>query len=349
MKIKWYIILIIVVLLIGGGYLVFNKQDADLPVTIESSPEDIMIGFSVDSMVIERWKKDVNILKSNAEALGYRVEVTNSFENADKQNKQIISLVDAGAKVIFIIPTDKDALGDSIEYAKKHQVIVIAYDRMINNANVDAYVSFDNVLVGEYLAEALIEVVPKGNYVIINGAPTDLNSYMFNEGYHNVLKPYIESGDIQIIHESWADGWREELAYERVNQLLEDDNQIDAIIGANDLLAEGIISALSEHGLAGKIPVVGHDAEVSACQRIVEDKQLMTVYKPISTLADGAITVAEKLLRGEPLIFNETINDGTYDVPYIKFEVIPVNKDNMRETVIKDLFHLEEDIYRNAE
>lgn len=349
MKIKWLMVVVVMGLVIGTGILYFSQKDE--VVLEESNPSDNrpMIGISVDSMVIERWKKDVNILKSNAEALGYRVEVTNAFENASKQNSQVVSLVDAGAKVIFIIPTDKDSLIDSIDYAKKHDVIVIAYDRMISNANVDAYVSFDNVLVGEYLAQALLDVSPKGNYVIINGAPTDLNSFMFNAGYHNILKPYVERGDITIVHESWADGWREELAYERVNKLLEEGVKIDAIIGANDLLAEGIISALSEHGLVGEIPVVGHDAEVSACQRIVEDKQLMTVYKPISVLADGAMYVAEKLINGETLVYNETINDGSYEVPYIKFKVIPVTKENMRETVIKDLFHLEEDIYRNEE
>lgn len=346
MKIKWYI-LFVTVLIIGVSYVLLKGKDDDVFVHDEDFSNKMMIGISVDSLVIERWKKDVNILKSNAEALGYRVEVTNSFENPEKQNQQIKSLTDAGAKAIFIIPSDKDSLLESVEYAKRHSTIIIAYDRLISNANVDAYVSFDNVLVGEYLAEALIEVVPKGNYVIINGSPSDLNSFMFNEGYHNILKPYIESGDIKIIHESWAEGWREELAYERVNLLLEEGNKIDAIIGANDLLAEGIISALSEHGLAGIIPVVGHDAEVSACQRIVEDKQLMTVYKPINILADGAMDVVESLINREVLKFTTTINDGTYDVPYIKFKVIPVNKTNMRETVIKDMFHLEEDIYRN--
>ncbi len=345
MKIKLIIISTLLLIVAGSVFLLMpnaNEQQAVIETDKESS---IIIGISVDSLVIERWKKDVNILKSNAEALGYKVEVTNCFEDPKKQNQQIRSLVDAGAKTIFIIPSDKDALDDAINYAKKKSVYIIAYDRMINNDGIDAYISFDNVLVGEYMASALLEVVPTGQYVIINGAPSDSNSYMFNQGYHNILDPEIESGRITIIHESWADGWKEELAYERISTLLDEGVQIDAIIGANDLLAEGIISALSEHGLAGEIPVVGHDAEVSACQRIVEGKQLMTVYKPINILANGAMDVAVKLMKQESLDYKETLED----IPYIKFQVIPVNKDNMRETVIKDLFHLEEDIYRKNE
>lgn len=345
MKIKMMLFSLIVLLVLSS--LVLMSQDERETNEIDVVNEDVakVIGISVDSLVIERWKKDVNILKSNAESLGYKVEVTNCFENSDVQNRQVRSLVDAGAKVIFIIPSDKDALNDAINYAKRKSVYVIAYDRFINSANVDAYVSFDNVLVGEYMATALLEVVPTGQYVIINGAPSDNNSYMFNQGYHNILNPEIEKGHIKIIHESWADGWKEELAYERINTLLDEGVQIDAIIGANDLLAEGIISALSEHGLAGEIPVVGHDAEVSACQRIVEGKQLMTVYKPINVLAIGAMDVATKLMNNAPLDNDETLEG----IPYIKYQVIAVNEENMRSTIVKDLFHLEEDIYRNKE
>ncbi|MCH4891148.1 sugar ABC transporter substrate-binding protein [Acidaminobacter sp. JC074] len=319
-------------------------KDAN-PTSQEVVSDRSMIGISVDSLVIERWKKDVNILKASAEALDYDVQVTNCFEDPNIQNDQIKQLVDAGAKAILVIASDKDALDDSLDYANKKNVVIIAYDRLIEHEAVDVYVSFDNVLVGEYMASALLKEVPKGNYVIINGAPQDSNSYMFNTGFYKILNQPVESGDIVILDESWADAWKEEHAYERINQLLEEGHQIDAIIGANDLLAEGITSALAEHGLVGEIPLVGHDAEISACQRIVEGKQLMTVYKPINQLAEGAIEVMEKLLTNKELSTSESIQG----VPYIKFPVIAVNKDNMRETVIKDLFHSEEDIYRNVE
>ncbi len=319
-----------------------NRSKAmETQVASVSPQEKSIIGISTDSLVIERWKKDVNMLKSHAEELGYQVEVTNCFENPTKQNQQIKNLVDAGAEAIFVIPSDKDSLSESIEYAHKKGVYIIAYDRMIHSPYVDVYISFDNVQVGAYMAEALVEVVPKGNYVIINGAPADQNSFMFTQGYYNVLNPYIETGDITVIHEYWATGWREEIAYEQVRTLLEKNVHIDAIIGANDMLAEGSINALAEYGLVGSIPVVGHDAEVSACQRIVEGKQLMTVYKPIPVLAKEATLVADSLIKGQPLVYDDTLNE----VPYIHFDVIPVTAENMHETVIADMFHPEEDIY----
>ena len=336
----------LVLILIGIKHYGNNST---IKVNSDSNNVKPIIGISADAMVIERWQKDIDILKSKAEELGFSVEVTNAYENAEKQKEQIKSLVQEGAKAIFIIAYDKDSLKEVVEEAKKKGVIIIAYDRLISNANVDAYVSFDNVAVGEYMAMALIQEVPKGNYVIINGSPTDNNCSMFNKGYYKILNPYIKKGDIRIIKEVWADNWREEFAYNTVGELLQKGAKIDAIIGANDRLAEGAISILSEYGLAGKIPVVGHDADISACQKIVEGKQLMTVYKPIRTLAEGAIDVAVKLLKNEEIEYNETIFDGTYNVPYVKFDVIPVDASNMKQTVIADLFHNEEDIYRNNE
>lgn len=324
-----------------------NEQIVRKPLDFESGKP--MIGFSIDALIIERWQRDIDILKTKAEELGFEVEVVNAYESVQAQIDQIGRLVNEGAVAIFIIAHDKDALVDVVDEARKQGVIVIAYDRLINNANVDAYVSFDNVLVGELLGQGIYESVPEGNYIIINGSPLDNNSTMFNKGYMSILQPYIESGALNVIEEVWAEDWREDIAYEVVRRKLEEGLEIDAVLAANDLLAEGAISALSEYGLAEEVRVVGHDADISACQRIVEGKQLMTVYKPLRNLAGGAVELVYAMLKDEAVEFDEYINDGTYSVPFVKFDVIAVNEGNMRDTVIKDFFHSEEDVYRFSE
>ena len=44
----------------------------------------------------------------------------------------------------------------------------------------------------------------------------------------------------------------------------------------------------------------------------------------------------------------KTINDGSFDVPYIAMEPISVTKDNMNEVIIGSDFHLKEDVYLNV-
>lgn len=348
-----FIIVVLVLVLVGASGIAVSTKLGNNSVeprrSIDLENGQPMIGFSIDALVIERWQRDIDILRTRAQELGFRVEVTNAYESVNKQIEQITSLVDEGAVAIFILAYDKDTLKEVVEEARRKGVIVIAYDRLISNAKVDAYVSFDNVMVGELMAGALVKEVPAGNYLIINGSPLDNNSVMFNEGFYNILQPYIDDGDIAVVKEVWADDWREDIAYDVVSQMLAEGVEFDAIIAANDLLAEGAISVLSEYGIVGEVKIVGHDADVSACQRIVEGKQLMTVYKPLKNLAEGAVDLVYAMLTEEKVEFDEYISDGTYDVPFVKFDVIPVDENNMRETIIKDFFHNEEDIYRETE
>ncbi len=329
--------------------ILMSRSMRPSPIRLEEQtmPQQPIIGFSVDAMVIERWQKDRDIIRTKAKELGYEVELVNAYEDTKKQKEQIRSLIERGAVALCILPYEKDALSDVVEEAKKAGLIVIAYDRLILDADVDAYVSFDNIKVGELMAGALVDKVPKGNYVVINGSEKDYNATMIREGFYHILQPSIDAGDIHIIEEVWADNWREEYAYNTIKELLEKGEEIDGIIGGNDRLAEGAISVLSEYGLVGDVLVVGQDADVAACQMIVEGKQLMTVYKPIPYIAEGAVEVIDTLMHDRLLLSEDSIDNGSYKIPYIKFDVTPVNMGNMDETIIKDLFHNYEDVYRN--
>lgn len=306
----------------------------------------IVIGYCADGLVIERWQSDQEILVEKAKERGIEVIVYNANEDNDIQNEQILSLIEKKVDVIIVVPYEKGGLTQSIDAARKAGIKVIAYDRLITDTVVDAYISFDNVKVGELQAETLLEKVPSGNYVVINGSPEDNNSYMLNEGYMEALSPSVSLGKVKIVGEYWADDWREEPAYTAISDLLSEGIEIDAIISANDRLAEAAINILIEEGLAGGVAVAGQDADISACQRIVEGTQYVTIYKPIRKLAESAVDLAIQLAKGEEIEYTETINNGHVDVPYIKLDVVTVTADTMMETVVKDGFHREEDIYR---
>lgn len=343
-KLKITITVISLLILIAVAIIVINSNS-----TKDNKTEDdsIKIGLSIDSLVIERWQRDRNIFVAKAKELGAEVLVLNANEDNNTQIEQIKYLIDQDVDVLVVVPYDKNGITEVIRSAIKKGIKVISYDRLIADADVDYYVSFDNEKVGQYMAESVLGVAPKGNYVVINGSDKDNNSKMFNKGTIDTLEPFVEKGDINIIKEVWAKDWREEVAYSCIEEILSDGTEIDGIIAANDRLAEGAIEALAENRLAGDVVVVGHDADLSACQRIVEGTQLMTVYKPIKILAEAAAEIACKISRGEVIENDTLIDDGTYYVKYIKYDVIPVTKDNIEDTIIRDGFHIKEDIYRN--
>lgn len=122
----------------------------------------------------------------------------------------------------------------------------------------------------------------------------------------------------------------------------------------NDDLASQAVKVLSENRLAGKVAVVAQDADLAACQRIVEGTQEMTVYKPIELEANTAAEFAVALGKGEDITSGEgeykaveTFNDGTYDIPYYKIDPIAVTAENMDKVIIDGGFHTREDVYLN--
>ncbi len=315
--------------------------------TFKNDDNVIKIGYIYETMTVERWQIDRDIFVASVKELGAQPFVKNAYESSERQIEQCKEMVDQGMDVLVIVAYDKDALTELVRYAHSHNVKVIAYDRLIRNANVDLYISFDNTTVGELMGESAVKAVPKGNYLILNGTKKDNNSSHLNRGYYSVLTPYIEKGDIEVVGETWVEAWRDEGSYQYTSSVLNGGNTFDAVIAANDRLAEGAVKALSENRLAGKVFVTGQDAELAACQRIVEGTQNMTVYKPISVLAKGAAELAVKLAEGEDIGPCDKIWDGTYDVNCIYYEPILVTKENIVDTVIKGGFYTLDQVYAN--
>nr|WP_284700596.1 substrate-binding domain-containing protein [Thermoanaerobacterium sp. R66] len=338
--------LILLVLLVLLGNRIYKYYEASKYVDDTSDKNAIKIGFSLGTLKEERWVKDRDIFMAKAKELGAEVFVQNANNDDEDQLKQVKYLLDKKIDVLVIVPNDLKKASAAVEMAKKAGVKVISYDRLVLNSNVDLYISFDNVKVGKLMAEYLIKRYPKGNYLIINGATNDNNTKMIKEGYDSVLLPKVKSGDIRILGEEWSPNWMSEYAFQSTEKYIQENYKIDAIIAGDDGLANGIIEALSEHRLAGKVAVVAQDADLAACQRIIEGTQLMTIYKPIDKLAGDAAKLAVKLAKGEKLNVSNTIYDGKYNVPYYKLEPIAVDKTNIDDTVIKDGFHSRDDVYR---
>jgi D-xylose transport system substrate-binding protein len=254
-------------------------------------------------------------------------------------------------------------MAKGVELAHRANIPVLAYDRLITGCDLDLYMTFDNVKVGELQAKYLVDrfaadssggaASAKKRIVRIYGSKTDNNALLFKQGQDNILEPLIKNGTIEVVHEDWTQDWRPENAKKIANAALtktagaRSDKGVpfDAILASNDGTAGGAIQALTEEGLAGKILVTGQDAELAACQRIVAGTQSMTIYKPLRELANKAAEVAVKLATGRPIIARAELDNGKVKVPSIFLEVIAVTKENIDETVVKDGFHKRAAIY----
>lgn len=304
------------------------------------------IGLLMSDLRLERWQKDRDLFTEAAEAMGAKVYTQSANGNVITQISQIENMISRGVDVLVIVPENGEVLGNVLAEAKAEGIKVLAYDRLIKFADIDLYVSFDNIRVGEMQAEALLKRKPKGNYFLMGGSPTDNNAKMFRQGQMNVLQPAIDAKKINIVGDQWAMGWSAEAALNIMeNGLTANANKIDAVVASNDSTAGGAIQALAAQGLSGKVVISGQDADLAAMRRIVAGTQTMTVYKPISTLAKTSAEMAVKLARGEKIKIDGYVNNGEKDVDAVLLTPISVNKSNLDSTVIADGYHTRNAVY----
>ncbi|MCL9659704.1 D-xylose ABC transporter substrate-binding protein [Paenibacillus hunanensis] len=329
------------------------KPDAHTPTSLASKqainssmPGQIRIGFAMDTLVEERWKKDRDLFVKAAERMGASVVVASADSNDARQIQQAEQMIADGIDVLVLVPHNADATAAIVNRAHKAGVKVLSYDRLVKNADVDLYVSFDNEQVGRLQADAITTIVPKGKYVYIGGADTDNNAHMFKQGVFDILQPKIDSGQIRVVYDQWSKDWKPSSAFQHMREALQaSHNRIDAVIVANDGTAGGVVRALQEKGLAGKIPVAGQDGDLAAAQRIVQGTQTMTVYKPIGKLANVTAELAIKLAKDEPIETTRQVNNGKIEVPSVLLSPVAVNATNIDNTLIADGFHTKEEIY----
>ena len=348
-KAIWMWLFVVTVLLFACTKTPMQKVETVEPKERISKSEDanpIRIGFAMDTFLEERWMRDREFFKEAVEALGAEVEIVAAYGDDALQISQAETLIQSGVDILVIVPHNAEAAAAIVHKAHLAGIKVIAYDRLVKNADLDLYVSFDNERVGEMQAEAITALVPRGNYVFIGGAITDNNAHLLKKGVFNVLGPYIERGDITIVYDQWTKDWTPANAHANMEEALRTTNQkIDAVIVANDATAGGVIEALVTAELAGHVPVSGQDADLAGVQRIVEGTQTMTVYKPIPILSQEIAKLAFAMAKGEEVFTERKVNNGKIEVPSVLITPIAVDESNLDSTIIFDGFHSFEDVY----
>ena len=314
------IMAVLLALLVLGSFLACQKKE-QASGAAASGPA--MIGIAMPETHVERWVKDGNQLKAEAEKLGYRAEA--QWGNADQaqQNQQIQSFLTQGAKAL-VVGNINDGVNSVIAEAARDGVVVIAYDRIIqNSADYDYFITFNNfkvgVLQGTSLKDALnldaaTSAAPK--YItLFAGSPTDDNANFFFDGAMSVLNPYVDKGVLQVVgpyprtHADNAnfqriatENWQAPIAKARMENLLTGDARsvtLDAVLAPNDTLARAIIEACkADAKYRTKLPAVsGQDAEFDSAMSIKNGEQTSTVFKDTAKLAEAAILLADQVLK----------------------------------------------------
>ena len=266
---------------------------------------------------------------------------SNAEQDAAKQQTQAEAAITNGAKVLVLDPVDAKAAASIVTRAKQSDIGVVSYDRLVENADVDYYISFDNRQVGELQARTLVDKLrsdgARGSLVMINGAPTDPNAAQFKAGAHSVL----DTSGYRIAKEYDTPDWSPDRAQTEMDQSISALGR-DGFVGvyaANDGTAGGAIASMRSNGVnPATRPTTGQDAELAGIQRIVVGDQYMTVFKAYTPEATQAAQLAVAVLRGDmnSALVNRQIDNGQKSVSSVILTPVAVKQDNIRETVVRD-------------
>jgi D-xylose transport system substrate-binding protein len=270
---------------------------------------------------------------------------SNADQDAAKQQQQAEAAITQGAEVMVLDPVDAAAASAIVTRANQSDIPVISYDRLLTDADIDYYISFDNVRVGRLQAESLVSRLEEdgngdGTIVMINGAPTDNNAKLFKQGAMSVF----DKSDLKIGRDFDTPDWSPDEAQQEMEQSITSlgNDGFVGVYAANDGTAGGAIAAMKSAGIDPSTrPTTGQDAELAAIQRILVDEQYMTVYKAIKPEAEAAAQLAVALVRGEDPpsgLVNGKVDNGREQVPSVLLTPVAVTKDNIQDTVVKDGF-----------
>lgn len=282
------------------------------------------------------------------------VIANNAQGQASTQLQQAESALTNGAKVLVVSPFTAEAGASIVEKAKADGASVLAYDGLIEGAVPDAYVSFQNEKVGELQGQYMLDNLPKGSTVaMINGDITSVPGRAFKEGAHKILDPAFADGRLVLGYESDTAGFDPATGQRSMEQALTAlGDKVQGVVAPNDGLANAVITALTARGLNGKVLVTGQDATDAGLTSIVLGDQSMTVYKSIRAEAQAAAKIAVALAKGDTAtvtsMATSTVDNGTGKVPSLLLDPVPVTRDTIKDTVIKDGFTTKDKICSGA-
>lgn len=353
--------------LILGGFVSCKKDEA-------KKDDTMSIGIAMPETHVARWVTDGEALKTNAEAMGFKAEVAFGDGDQTKQNKQISDFITKGVDLI-IVASINTGVNTALAEAAAEGIEIISYDRLLmDSADFNYYITFNLKKVGELQGKSIVDALDLDNstevqYItLFAGSPTDNNAYFFYDGAMEVLNPYVDSGKLEVVgpyprtsadkenfNKIATEGWKAELAKERMENLLSGDAEpfvLDAVLAPNDPVGRAVVEACSndsKYDTTEKLPVItGQDGELATVQYIRDGKQHMTVFKDSRLLAKATIQLAADILKGnEPTVagtVKTTFDTNKKMVETYLLTPILVTIDNYEEVIIGSGYYTAEQI-----
>lgn len=303
-----------------------------------SGKKTYTIGYLNPSADRYRFVSEGNFMKERLQELGVNTIILSAADDDALQLKQGYEMLEQGIDLLVIAPVNGNTIAPLVRDARLRGVKVVAYNRLINNVGFDLFVTGDNEDNARLFCDAALSRKPTGNYVILAGDRFDRNGIELKQNIDSILKPHIDNGQINLIYESYVEGWdRKRAAFELEQVIQSHGTNIDAVISCSDPMGIGVLGVLKKYEASNGVVITGQDGTLPFVQGIYNGDLTMTIYHPHKTLGYETAELILKILSGSntgDLANAETYN-GIEQIATYKIKSMAVTIDNLEEVLVK--------------
>ena len=251
-------------------------------------------------------------------------------DDTDAQIKILKAYTHLGVDAIIIAPTDKQRLVEPVKDAVEQGIKVIIVDSAFNGSYQQNDISTDNYLSGQLAAKRMATTLNNtGNVVIFRIVKGSASTDSRAQGFIDYLQ--INSPDIKIIGDTYAGGTRGKVLHNASEFLTEisSTHHIDGIFAVNESSTDGVLRALRNMGIAGKVKLVGFDHTDYLLQGLENKDVDSLIIQDPRKMGYLSMKAAVEAIKNTPI--KEKI---------IFTEAKLVTKDNYKKPEIKKLMHV---------
>jgi ribose transport system substrate-binding protein len=198
--------------------------------------------------------------KFEAKKLGYNITVEGPADFSAPEQIPIVNSVTATKPAaVMIAPTDEKALIKPMQQMKSAGIKIVQVDTHVsNNSIASASISSNNTEGGKLAADALAKLIhDKGSVVVMNEQPGVSTTEARIAGFLKEIKKFK---NITTLKTQYT-GDNPAQAAQTITSLYSAHPDLSGVFATNVLVAEGTDTGLKTTGVAGKVKIVGYDAD----------------------------------------------------------------------------------------
>lgn len=176
-------------------------------------------------------------------------------QDQEKQNGQILELIDEGIEILFLNPVDWETVRPALVACQEAGVVVINVDTVVKDREyVTSIIETDNYQAGVLCAEDMMRRVDEAKIVIINN-PGQTSIADRTAGFTDTI---AGNDNYKVVYVGNSLG-EFEVSAQVMREVLQQGVEFNVVLGGNDPTALGALATLQQYHREDKVLIYGID------------------------------------------------------------------------------------------